>query len=139
MLNNHLISSLRICSFSLGLILLGACSLKKVKPDSASYKNSIHKILRKDTSTFRKCYKSDGFKDSGEKFSGRVNFMFTIEPTGVVGGVDLTSKNMIPPKFKSCLFTVLKNIKFKEFEGDKPFEVKQPLNFYPKKSDYEQK
>jgi hypothetical protein len=58
---------------------------------------------------------------------------FTIGASGHVAGAGVDSGSRLPTDVKQCVVSVLKGISFPEPMGGGTVEVKQPMNFYPKK------
>lgn len=92
----------------------------------------IRRILLEHLPQFRYCYQKE-LEASGAEANGTIKLNFTIGASGHVSqaGVDGTSN--LPGEVKRCVIGVLRGITFPEPMGGGTVEVKQPMNFYPKK------
>ncbi len=92
----------------------------------------IRKILLDHLPQFRYCYQKE-LERSGAEVSGVVKLNFTIGASGHVSQAGVDGSSGIPSDVKKCVIGVLRGISFPEPNGGGVVEVKQPMNFYPKK------
>lgn len=92
----------------------------------------IRRILLDHLPQFRYCYQKE-LEKIGSEVSGVIKLDFTIGASGHVTGAGVDSASNLPPETKRCVVGVLKGITFPEPMGGGVVEVKQPMNFYPKK------
>jgi len=92
----------------------------------------IRRILLDHLPQFRYCYQKE-LESSGAELSGMIKLDFTIGASGHVSGAGVDSGSRLPANVKQCVVSVLKGISFPEPMGGGTVEVKQPMNFYPKK------
>ncbi len=90
----------------------------------------IRAILREHIPQFRYCYQKE--LDAGARsVSGLVRLNFVIGASGHVQNAGVESS--LPSPVKACVVSVLRGIKFPEPAGGGTVEVRQPINFYPKR------
>ena len=92
----------------------------------------IRRILLDHLPQFRYCYQKE-LEKTGAELSGMIKLDFTIGASGHVSGAGVDSASGLPADVKKCVVGVLKGITFPEPMGGGTVEVKQPMNFYPKK------
>jgi outer membrane biosynthesis protein TonB len=92
----------------------------------------IRRILLDHLPQFRYCYQKE-LEKTGAELSGMIKLDFTIGASGHVSGAGVDSGSALPADVKKCVVGVLKGITFPEPMGGGTVEVKQPMNFYPKK------
>lgn len=92
----------------------------------------IRRILLDHISQFRYCYQREIDK-TGAEAGGVIKLNFTIGASGHVAGAGVEGAAGVPTEVKKCVISVLKAITFPEPLGGGKVEVKQPMNFYPKK------
>lgn len=92
----------------------------------------IRRILLDHLPQFRYCYQKE-FERTGAETSGTVKLDFVIGASGHVTEAGVDGSSALPTDVKKCVVGVLKGIEFPEPMGGGKVEVKQPMNFYPKK------
>ncbi len=92
----------------------------------------IRRILLEHLPQFRYCYQKE-LERSGSELSGTVKLNFTIGASGHVAQAGVDGASNLPGEVKKCVVSVLRGIAFPEPMGGGTVEVKQPMNFYPKK------
>ncbi len=92
----------------------------------------IRRILMENLPQFRYCYQKE-LERNGLEVSGVVKLNFVIGASGNVSAAGVDGGSDIPADVKRCVVGVLKGISFPEPMGGGTVEVKQPMNFYPKK------
>jgi outer membrane biosynthesis protein TonB len=92
----------------------------------------IRRILLDHLAQFRYCYQKE-LEKTGAELSGMIKLDFTIGASGHVSGAGVDSASGLPNDVKKCVVGVLKGITFPEPMGGGTVDVKQPMNFYPKK------
>jgi hypothetical protein len=92
----------------------------------------IRRILLDHLPQFRYCYQKE-LERTGAELSGVIKLDFTIGASGHVSGAGVESASGLPADVKKCVVGVLRGITFPEPMGGGTVEVKQPMNFYPKK------
>lgn len=92
----------------------------------------IRKILMDNLIHFRSCYQNE-LSTRGQEFSGSVKLNFTIGASGHVSQAGVDGASDLPASVKKCVVNVLRGIAFPAPQGGGVVEVKQPMNFYPKK------
>jgi outer membrane biosynthesis protein TonB len=92
----------------------------------------IRRILLDHLPQFRYCYQKE-LERSGVEASGTVKLNFTIGASGHVSQAGIDGSSGLPSEVKRCVVGVLRGISFPEPQGGGTVEVKQPMNFYPKK------
>lgn len=95
--------------------------------------NIIRDILMQHISQFRYCYQKELERTGSEDLSGVLHLNFTINGGGNVRNEKVLGDKTITPEVKSCVGGVLRDIQFPAPKGGGNVEVKQPVNFYPKK------
>lgn len=94
--------------------------------------DTIRRILMEHLPQFRYCYQKE-LERSGAEMSGAIKLNFTIGASGSVSQAGIDGSSSLPGDVKKCVVGVLKGISFPEPMGGGTVEVKQPMNFYPKK------
>lgn len=92
----------------------------------------IRRILLDHLPQFRYCYQKE-LERSGADLSGTVKLDFIIGSSGHVTQAGIDGSSSLPTDVKKCVVGVLRGITFPEPMGGGKVEVKQPMNFYPKK------
>ncbi len=92
----------------------------------------IRRILLDHLPQFRYCYQQE-LNRAGTETSGTVKLNFTIGASGHVAQAGVDGSSALPTEVKKCVVGVLRGITFPEPMGGGTVEVKQPINFYPKK------
>lgn len=92
----------------------------------------IRRILLDHLPQFRYCYQKE-LERTGSETSGTVKLDFIIGASGHVTEAGVDGSSGLPTDVKKCVVGVLKGIEFPEPMGGGKVEVKQPMNFYPKK------
>jgi pSer/pThr/pTyr-binding forkhead associated (FHA) protein/outer membrane biosynthesis protein TonB len=92
----------------------------------------IRRILMDNLPKFRYCYQSE-LERSGADAQGVIRLNFVIGASGHVSQAGVDEASNLPVPVKRCVVNVLKGIQFPEPRGGGSVEVKQPMNFYPKK------
>jgi pSer/pThr/pTyr-binding forkhead associated (FHA) protein/outer membrane biosynthesis protein TonB len=92
----------------------------------------IRRILLDHLPQFRYCYQKE-LEKTGSEVSGVVKLSFTIGASGHVSQAGVEGSSSLPVDVKKCVVGVLRGISFPEPNGGGVVEVKQPMNFYPKK------
>lgn len=92
----------------------------------------IRRILLDHLPQFRYCYQKE-LERSGSELSGVVKLDFVIGASGHVTQAGIDGASALPAETKRCVVSVLRGITFPEPLGGGKVEVKQPMNFYPKK------
>ena len=94
--------------------------------------DTIRRILLEHLPQFRYCYQQE-LEKSGAEASGAIKLDFTIGASGHVAQAGVDGNSNLPTNVKKCVVGVLRGITFPEPMGGGTVEVKQPMNFYPKK------
>lgn len=94
--------------------------------------DTIRRILMEHLPQFRYCYQKE-LERSGAEMSGAIKLNFTIGASGSVSQAGVDGSSSLPGEVKKCVVGVLRGISFPEPMGGGTVEVKQPMNFYPKK------
>lgn len=94
--------------------------------------DTIRRILLEHLPQFRYCYQRE-LEKSGADTAGVVKLNFTIGASGHVSQAGVDGSSSLPTDVKKCVVGVLRGINFPEPLGGGVVEVKQPMNFYPKK------
>ncbi len=94
--------------------------------------DTIRRILLEHLPQFRYCYQRE-LEKTGAEASGAIKLNFTIGASGHVSNAGVDGSSSLPTDVKKCVVGVLKGIVFPEPMGGGTVEVKQPMNFYPKK------
>jgi pSer/pThr/pTyr-binding forkhead associated (FHA) protein len=92
----------------------------------------IRRILLEHLPQFRYCYQKE-LERTAKETSGVIKLNFTIGASGHVAQAGLDGNSGLPVEVKKCVVGVLKGIAFPEPMGGGTVEVKQPMNFYPKR------
>ncbi len=92
----------------------------------------IRRILLEHLPQFRYCYQRE-LEKTGVEASGAIKLNFTIGASGHVAQAGIDGSSALSTDVKKCVVGVLKGINFPEPMGGGTVEVKQPMNFYPKK------
>lgn len=92
----------------------------------------IRRILMDNLPKFRYCYQSE-LERSGADAQGVIRLNFVIGASGHVSQAGVDGSSNLPAPVKGCVVNVLKGIQFPEPRGGGTVEVKQPMNFYPKR------
>ncbi len=92
----------------------------------------IRRILLEHLPQFRYCYQKE-LERTAQETSGIIKLNFTIGASGHVAQAGVDGSSGLPTEVKKCVVGVLKGIAFPEPSGGGTVEVKQPMNFYPKK------
>ncbi len=92
----------------------------------------IRRILLDHLPQFRYCYQKE-LERTGADASGVIKLNFSIGASGAVSQAGVDGSSPLPADVKRCVVGVLKGINFPEPVGGGTVEVKQPMNFYPKK------
>ena len=96
-------------------------------PEGASLnEKEIQDVMGSRRSSFMKCYTQLLQKDA--KAKGEVSLAFTVENSGKVGAVEMTSTNLQQDDFKKCLVDVVSRVEFPPFKGA-PVSTLFPLKF----------
>lgn len=115
-----------------GAILLSGMPQETVVLGSMDPK-LIRDILMQHLAQFRYCYQKELEKTGREDLSGIVHLNFHINRSGNVESEKISGDSAITQEVKSCVAGVLRDIQFPSPQGGGKVEVKQPINFYPKK------
>lgn len=94
--------------------------------------DTIRRILLEHLPQFRYCYQRE-LEKTGSETTGTIKLNFTIGASGHVAQAGVDGSSALPADVKKCVVGVLKGITFPEPMGGGTVEVKQPMNFYPKK------
>ncbi|MFN8369342.1 MAG: AgmX/PglI C-terminal domain-containing protein [Bacteriovoracaceae bacterium] len=92
----------------------------------------IRRILREHIPQFRYCYQKDLDRTKSE-VEGVIDLNFNIGASGSVSKAGVKGSTPISTDVQSCVINVLKGIQFPEPPGRGEVEVRQPINFYPKR------
>ncbi len=92
----------------------------------------IRRILMDNLPKFRYCYQSE-LEKSGAELQGVIKLNFVIGASGNVSQAGVDDSSSLPAPVKRCVVDVLRGIQFPEPMGGGTVEVKQPMNFYPKR------
>jgi TonB family protein len=92
----------------------------------------IRKILMDHLPQFRFCYQKE-LERTGAEMSGVVRLNFNIGASGHVTQAGVDGNSGLPADVNRCVVSVLRGITFPAPLGGGSVEVKQPMNFYPKK------
>lgn len=93
----------------------------------------IRRILMDNLPKFRFCYQSELERSGDEKTQGVIKLNFVIGASGNVTQAGVDDSSSLPGGVKRCVVSVLRGIQFPSPMGGGTVEVKQPMNFYPKK------
>ncbi len=92
----------------------------------------IRRRLMEFLPQFRSCYQRE-LEAKGTEINGSIRLNFVIGSSGHVSKAGLDGSTPLPRDVSFCVLNVLKGITFPEPLGGGTVEVKQPMNFYPKK------
>ncbi|MBY0516744.1 MAG: AgmX/PglI C-terminal domain-containing protein [Bacteriovoracaceae bacterium] len=92
----------------------------------------IRRILMDNLPKFRFCYQSE-LERVGSEVQGVIKLNFVIGASGHVSQAGVDNSSNLPGQVKRCVVDVLRGIQFPEPLGGGTVEVKQPMNFYPKR------
>ncbi len=92
----------------------------------------IRRILLEHLPQFRYCYQKE-LEKRGEETAGQIKLNFSIGASGHVTQAGVDGSSALPTETKKCVVGVLRGIVFPEPMGGGVVEVKQPMNFYPKR------
>lgn len=92
----------------------------------------IRRILMDNLPKFRFCYQSE-LDRSGAELQAVIKLNFVIGASGHVAQAGVDDASSLPGQVKRCVVDVLRGIQFPEPMGGGTVEVKQPMNFYPKR------
>lgn len=81
---------------------------------------------------FRSCYQRE-LERRGTESTGTIKLNFVIGSSGHVSKAGIDGSTPLPSDVSGCVINVLRGITFPEPMGGGTVEVKQPMNFYPKK------
>lgn len=81
---------------------------------------------------FRSCYQRE-LERRGTEATGTIKLNFVIGSSGHVSKAGIDGSTPLPRDVSGCVVNVLRGITFPEPMGGGTVEVKQPMNFYPKK------
>lgn len=116
-----------------GSITMAGIPVEKIARSTIN-PDDIRRILRDHIPQFRSCYQRDLDKSNGpEGMQGRVDFVFTIASSGAVSKASVTSEDIQSDVVRGCIVDVLKGIRFPAPGGTSTVDVRQPMNFYPKR------
>ncbi|MBL7664570.1 MAG: AgmX/PglI C-terminal domain-containing protein [Bacteriovoracaceae bacterium] len=91
----------------------------------------IRKILQDHIPQFRYCYQKE--LESQTDISGLIRLNFIIGASGHVTRAAVDGSASLPSSVKGCVANVLRGIQFPQPAGGGEVEVRQPINFQPKK------
>lgn len=92
----------------------------------------IRRRLMEFLPQFRSCYQKE-LESKGAEINGTIKLNFVIGSTGHVSRAGIDGSTPLPPDVSGCVVNVLRGITFPEPLGGGTVEVKQPMNFQPKK------
>jgi hypothetical protein len=92
----------------------------------------IRRILMDNLPKFRFCYQSE-LERTGNDVQGVIKLNFVIGASGHVAQAAVEDASNLPGVVKRCVVDVLRGIQFPEPMGGGTVEVKQPMNFMPKR------
>lgn len=92
----------------------------------------IRRRLMEFLPQFRSCYQRE-LETRGSEINGTIRLNFVIGSSGHVSKAGLDGSTPLPADVSSCVLNVLRGITFPEPLGGGTVEVKQPMNFQPKK------
>lgn len=92
----------------------------------------IRRILMDNLPKFRFCYQSE-LERAGTGVQGVIKLNFVIGASGHVAQAGVDDARGLPAPVRRCVVDVLRGIQFPEPMGGGTVEVKQPMNFYPKR------
>jgi hypothetical protein len=86
----------------------------------------IQETMNSHRTSFLKCYSGLLQKDAQAK--GEATLTFTVENSGKLSAVEVTSSNLQQDDFKKCLIEVMNRVEFRPFDGS-PISTLFPLKF----------
>lgn len=92
----------------------------------------IRRRLMEFLPQFRSCYQKE-LETKGSEINGTIRLNFVIGSSGHVSKAGLDGSTPLPRDVSSCVVNVLRGILFPEPLGGGTVEVKQPMNFQPKR------
>lgn len=92
----------------------------------------IRRRLMEFLPQFRSCYQRE-LETKGSEINGTIRLNFVIGSSGHVSKAGLDGSTPLPRDVSGCVINVLRGITFPEPLGGGTVEVKQPMNFQPKK------
>lgn len=92
----------------------------------------IRRRLMEFLPQFRSCYQNE-LQTTGNDLSGVIRLNFVIGSSGHVSKAGVDGSTRLPARVSGCVVNVLRGITFPEPLGGGSVEVKQPMNFQPKK------
>ncbi len=92
----------------------------------------IRRRLMEFLPQFRSCYQRE-LDAKGSEINGTIKLNFVIGSTGHVAKAGIDGSTPLPSDVSACVVNVLRGIVFPEPLGGGTVEVKQPMNFQPKK------
>lgn len=92
----------------------------------------IRRRLMEFLPQFRSCYQRE-LETKGSEINGTIRLNFVIGSSGHVSKAGLDGSTPLPRDVSACVINVLRGIVFPEPLGGGTVEVKQPMNFQPKK------
>jgi hypothetical protein len=92
----------------------------------------IRRRLMEFLPQFRSCYQRE-LETKGSEINGTIRLNFVIGSSGHVAKAGLDGSTPLPRDVSSCVINVLRGITFPEPLGGGTVEVKQPMNFQPKR------
>lgn len=97
-----------------------------VKEGTGLTEREIQETMNSHRTSFLKCYSGLLQKDAQAK--GEATLTFTVENSGKLSAVEVTSSNLQQDDFKKCLIEVMNRVEFRPFEGS-PISTLFPLKF----------
>lgn len=92
----------------------------------------IRRRLMEFLPQFRSCYQRE-LETKGSEINGTIRLNFVIGSSGHVAKAGIDGSTPLPRDVSGCVINVLRGITFPEPLGGGTVEVKQPMNFQPKK------
>lgn len=92
----------------------------------------IRRRLMEFLPQFRSCYQRE-LETKGSEINGTIKLNFVIGSSGHVSKAGIDGSTPLPRDVSGCVINVLRGITFPEPLGGGTVEVKQPMNFQPKK------
>ena len=116
-----------------GSVMVAGVPVEKISVSTID-PDAIRRLLREHIPQFRYCYQTElDINKNPDGLQGRMNFAFVIGGNGRVQKSEITSEEITSDKVRDCIKNVLHGIQFPAPSGGKTVEVKQPMNFYPKR------
>ena len=97
----------------------------------------LRKILLSKVPQFRKCYQKDQISRKGEIYTQKILLNFTILHSGKIAEeieINQFYGEKIKDQFKDCVSQKLKNTIFPKVLNKEGIKIKQPIQFFPKRS-----